>query len=132
MAEDPIHQPQPEREAAHAQRCCCCHPQIPNPTFEHECVSDHGERAHDGMLDLLPFLREDSDHVVFRRFRNLHLLHLLALQHQLKHCVEQLQRYHGRVYREPLLKVLDEVGPLLKRYGLFGVSPNKIFCHRMR
>lgn len=101
-------QPTPED----MQKCCCRILQ-----FKHECVNDDGESAHDGLFSLLPFLREDSDNVVFRRFRNLQLLYLLALQHQLKHRVEQLQQYDRMNHKPPLLKVLDEIGPLLKKYG---------------
>jgi len=86
--------------------------------FKHECISDKGVFSYEGMLNLVPFLREDSDHVVFRRFKSLRLLHLMALQHRLKHCVEELQKYSAKPKGdETLFNVLDKLGPLFKNYG---------------
>ena len=91
----------------------------PLPTsFKHKCVSDEGESAYSDLLHLLSFQRRDSDNVVFRRFQNLHLLYLMALQHQLKHCVEQLREYNTTThYKGTLFEILDRVGPLLKNYS---------------
>ena len=103
MTEDPTWSPEPKATFD------------PSSHFKHQCANDQGEYAYNGILNLLPFMRQDSDNVVFRRFQNLHLVYLLALQHQLKHCVEQLHEYNETGYRETLFKVLDTVGPLLKR-----------------
>lgn len=97
------------------------------PNFDHKCGIGDGVIAHNRILGLMRFMQEDVDNVVFRRFESLHILHILALQHQLKHCLDDVETYqYERSGYGPLLEILMKLGPLLKRYGKLPIRPPRL------
>jgi hypothetical protein len=90
---------------------------LPNP--QTEACSSPEPSEHDVLefATIVNFMRSDSDHVVFRRFRKLNLYNLLVLQHQILSLDQQISALESSWDGAALAKILPRLPPLLKAYS---------------
>lgn len=69
------------------------------------------------LTKIVRFMREDQDHVVFRRFERLNLYNLLALQHRLTLLDAEVARHEEGQNTEALAAVLPLLEHLTKSYS---------------
>lgn len=67
---------------------------------------------------LVSFMREDPDHVVFKRFEKVNLYHLLSLQHRLTLLEKQIASYEENDQASHLAKLILKLEPLIKDYSM--------------
>jgi hypothetical protein len=70
---------------------------------------------------IVGFMREDQDHVVFKRFEKANLYNLLALQHRLTVLDKQIALHEETDYEGTarLAKLVSQLEPLIKNYSTF-------------
>jgi hypothetical protein len=68
---------------------------------------------------LVSFMREDHDHVVFRRFDRLHLYNLLFIQHLLTDLDKKIAQLEKNRDIRGLARVLPTLEPLMKSYSQY-------------
>lgn len=69
------------------------------------------------LASIVDFMREDTDHVVFRRFEKLNLYNLLLLQHRLAAFDQEISIHKEEWNGSALAKVLPKLENLLKSYS---------------
>jgi hypothetical protein len=67
---------------------------------------------------IVSFMREDQDHVVFKRFEKLNLYNLLSLQHRLTALEKEIASYEENDDPSHLAKLLPKLEPLMKSYSM--------------
>ena len=67
---------------------------------------------------IVSFMREDQDHVVFKRFEKLNLYNLLSLQHRLTELEKEIASYEENDDPSHLAKLLPKLEPLMKSYSM--------------
>jgi hypothetical protein len=79
------------------------------------CVPD--DQVALELASIVKFMREDADHLIFRRFERLNLYNLLSLQRKLAAYDDQIS-IHEREWNGPALAaLLPGLEPLVKRYS---------------
>jgi len=69
------------------------------------------------LTKIVSFMREDEDHVVFKRFERLNLYNLLSLQHRLTALDKDIALLEKNHDAHNLAKLLPTLEPLLKNYS---------------
>jgi hypothetical protein len=71
------------------------------------------------MSKIVSFMREDDDHVVFKRFEKINLYNLLALQHRLTVLDKEIALYEGTDYdgTDRLARLVPKMELLVKDYS---------------
>jgi hypothetical protein len=69
------------------------------------------------LASIVQFMREDSDHLVFRRFERLNLYNLLLLQHRLAAYDEEISILEEKRNWPALAEILTKLEPLMKSYS---------------
>jgi hypothetical protein len=68
------------------------------------------------LTKIVSFMREDQDHIVFKRFERLNLYNLLCLQHRLTMVDKQIALHEDNDVHA-LARVLSTLEPLMKSYS---------------
>lgn len=66
---------------------------------------------------IVSFMREDQDHVVFKRFEKLNSYNLLSLQHRLTLLDNEIALHEKNDDPRLLAKLLPKLEPLIKSYS---------------
>jgi hypothetical protein len=90
--------------------------------------SERRSSASGRLLRLARFMSEDADNVVFRRFEDLHLLNLLAIQHDLVEYAEEISLYRDSGDYQKLGPAFAKIRPLLESYGSLPICCCHFFC----
>ena len=69
------------------------------------------------LTKIVSFMREDQDHIVFKRFERLNLYNLLCLQHRLTAVDKKITLHEDKQDVHALAKVLSTLEPLMKSYS---------------
>lgn len=69
------------------------------------------------LASIVRFMREDPDHMVFRRFERLGLYNLLLLQHRLAAYDKEISLYEKEWNGPALAQVLPKLESLMKQYS---------------
>jgi hypothetical protein len=67
---------------------------------------------------IVSFMREDQDHVVFKRFEKLNFYNLLSLQHRLNTLDKKIASYEENDDASHLARLLPKLEPLMKNYSM--------------
>jgi hypothetical protein len=76
-----------------------------------------GRRTTLDLAKIVSFMREDEDHIIFKRFERLNLYNLLYLQHHLTVLDKQIALHESSENAHALAKVLPTLEPLMKSYS---------------
>jgi hypothetical protein len=76
-----------------------------------------GSATTQDLTKIVSFMREDQDHIVFKRFERLNLYNLLCLQHRLTLVDKQIARHEDSHDVHALAGVLSTLEPLMKSYS---------------
>jgi hypothetical protein len=76
-----------------------------------------GSGTTQDMTKIVSFMREDQDHIVFKRFERLNLYNLLCLQHRLTSVDKQITLHEESNDVHALARVLSTLEPLMKSYS---------------
>ena len=79
------------------------------------CNSD--DQVARELASIVRFMRQDADHLVFRKFERLNLYNLLFLQHKLTAYDHQISALETQWNGPALAALLPELEPLVKRYS---------------
>jgi hypothetical protein len=69
------------------------------------------------LASIVDFMRDDTDHIVFRRFEKLNLYNLLLLQHRLAALDQEILTHETKWNGFALAEVLPKLENLLKSYS---------------
>ena len=86
-----------------------------------------GSGVTQDLTKIVSFMREDEDHVVFKRFERLNLYNLLFIQHRLTALDQEIALYEDSHDVCALAKVLPTLEPLMKSYSKL-LSNARISC----
>ena len=75
-----------------------------------------GSSTTQDLTKIVSFMREDQDHIVFKRFERLNLYNLLCLQHRLTMVDKQIALHEDNDVHA-LARVLSTLEPLMKSYS---------------
>lgn len=76
---------------------------------------------------IVSFMREDEDHVIFKRFEKINLYNLLSLQHRLTLLDKKIALYEDTDGAFHLAKLLSQLGPLIKDYSMIWQPFSRFF-----
>ena len=76
-----------------------------------------GSSVTQDLTTIVSFMREDEDHLVFKRFERLNLYNLLYLQHRLTVLDQEIALYEESHDARALAAVLPKLEPLMKSYS---------------
>jgi hypothetical protein len=76
-----------------------------------------GSSTTQDLTKIVSFMREDQDHIVFKRFERLNLYNLLCLQHRLTMVDKQIALHEDNHNVHALARVLSTLEPLMKSYS---------------
>jgi hypothetical protein len=76
-----------------------------------------GSSTTQDLTKIVSFMREDQDHIVFKRFERLNLYNLLCLQHRLTMVDKQIAQHEDSHNVHALARVLSTLEPLMKSYS---------------
>jgi hypothetical protein len=69
------------------------------------------------LTKIVEYMRQDQDHVIFKRFERLHLYYLLSLQHRMTELDRKVTTYEKEKDAEALAQVLSQLEPLIHSYS---------------
>lgn len=69
------------------------------------------------LASIVDFMRDDTDHIVFRRFEKLNLYNLLLLQHRLAAFDQEISIHEKQWNGAALAEALPKLENLLKNYS---------------
>jgi hypothetical protein len=76
-----------------------------------------GSSTTQDLTKIVSFMREDEDHIVFKRFERLNLYNLLYLQHRLTEVDKKITLHEDSQGVHALAKILATLEPLMKSYS---------------